>query len=447
MSGASKLDRIAPPEFVTSIIQRLWEKGHEVYIVGGAVRDALLGRRHQDWDLATTASAAQIRRIFPDIRHYQLKSETVSLVGPDYKVEVTPFRGGDPMALQEDLAHRDFTINALAYCPRREQLIDPFGGLADLRRRKIRAVGSPMDRFREDPIRLLRAVRLCVELGMDIEVSTQKSMETAARLIESCAAERIRDELTKILVVPTPSVAFHLLRRTGLISYILPELLEGYLKRQNKYHRYTIFRHIMVTLDTVKPTLLLRLVALLHDIGKPRTRTRHRGHWRFLGHEEESAKLAEQIMERLRFSSGLTRKVAHLVRHHLIEYNPQWSDSAVRRWIRKVGIENAEILIIFRRADLLAHATPLADRDLRLLQEFEKRVKEILSAKNSVFAPSGLAVDGEDVMRLLGIPPGPEVGKVLKGLLELVTENPELNTRKQLVDILLKGYEPGKSNG
>ena len=438
MPGSEKLVRIEPPEFVSVVVERLRLKGYEVYIVGGAVRDAILGRNHQDWDLTTNASAPDIHRIFSDIGHYQLKHDTVTLVRSHQKIEVTPYRAEQGADLRRDLALRDFTINAMAYCPSRGHLIDYFGGLEDLRRKKIRAVGNPLDRFKEDPLRLIRAIRIAVELGLQIEPSTWHVLKDMAPLISDCAMERIREELIKILLIQKPSTGFSMLRRAGLLGHIIPELLEGYLKRQNRYHRYTIFKHTMVTMDSVPPMLLLRLVALLHDIAKPRVRVKESRRWRFIGHEHESAKLAQDIMHRLRFSSSLIHRVAHLVRHHMINYSPQWNDAALRRWARKVGIDNVHILTTFRKADLIAHGTDIAAADLRLLGQFEQRIEEILRRENTVTSSSDLSINGRDVMKILGIGPGPRVGKILEELMELVTENPELNTREHLVDILRK---------
>ena len=422
------------PKFVNFVLERLRHKGLLAFIVGGAVRDALLGRPQEDWDIATSASPSQIQDIFSDTRQFQLKHETITLIMDNHKLEVTTFRGKHANNLHEDLSRRDFTIDAMAFDPNERRLIDPFGGQADLAKRRIKAVENPEDRFKEDPLRLIRAVRLATELGFQVDPETFTAIQKMAGSLAKVAKERIRDEMVKILVAQRPSSGLHLLRRTGLLRVIIPELLEGYLKRQNRYHRFTILKHIMVTVDTVAPTLTLRLTALLHDIAKPRVRSKGKAGWRFIGHEKASAEMADHILQRLRFSSELIRKVTHLIAHHMIGYSPKWTDSAVRRWVRKIGIENVDILIDFRKADLIAHGTGKVD--LGLLEELRQRASLLIKDKKSVLSTKDLAIDGHTIMKVLNIPSGPEVGKVLQKLMALVTEHPEFNTQDQLVDIL-----------
>jgi len=422
------------PKFVNFVLERLRHKGLLAFIVGGAVRDALLGRPQEDWDIATSASPSQIQDIFSDTRQFQLKHETITLIMDNHKLEVTTFRGKHANNLHEDLSRRDFTIDAMAFDPNERRLIDPFGGQADLAKRRIKAVENPEDRFKEDPARLIRAVRLATELGFQVDPETFTAIQKMAGSLAKVAKERIRDEMVKILVAQRPSSGLHLLRRTGLLRVIIPELLEGYLKRQNRYHRFTILKHIMVTVDTVAPTLTLRLTALLHDIAKPRVRSKGKAGWRFIGHEKASAEMADHILQRLRFSSELIRKVTHLIAHHMIGYSPKWTDSAVRRWVRKIGIENVDILIDFRKADLIAHGTGKVD--LGLLEELRQRASLLIKDKKSVLSTKDLAIDGHTIMKVLNIPSGPEVGKVLQKLMALVTEHPEFNTQDQLVDIL-----------
>ena len=230
-----------------------------------------------------------------------------------------------------------------------------------------------------------------------------------------------------------------MMRRTGLLKVFLPELLEGYLKRQNRYHRYTIYRHIMETIDQVDPNPVLRLTALFHDIAKPRCREKVEGQWRFLGHVEASSGLAGEIMGRLRFGNEITKQVTHLIAHHIIDYGPQWSDGAVRRFVRRVGPDNWEYLIAFRRADLKAHG--MGGEGLRLLEALEERVREQVRGTLTE-RTQDLAIDGHKVMEVLGISPGPEVGRALEKLLEAVTDHPERNTEAGLVE-MLRGIHRG----
>jgi tRNA nucleotidyltransferase (CCA-adding enzyme) len=420
------------PEFTRFILRRLKAAGHQAYIVGGAVRDAFLKRTITDWDVATSAPRDENKTIFWDTKQFALKHDTVTLVHTDHHFEVTTFRG-EEKGLLSDLSHRDFTINAMAFAQDNEKVIDPYGGESDINKKVIRAVGDPEARFQEDPLRLLRGIRFATELWFRIDGKTISSLSSSASLLAFVAPERIREELIKILVTPRPSRAFNIMVRTGLLEMFLPELLEGYLKRQNRYHRYTIFKHILETVDHVKPEPILRLTALLHDIAKPRTRIKREGKWSFYGHEKESALLAEEILNRLRFSNEVIKKVVNLIQHHMIGYNAGWSDAAVRRLIRRVGAGQINNLLTFRRADLLAHG--LTDRNFELSNELEMRVKEQIRHK----APTrrqDLAVDGNVIMEITGLSPGTEVGRILRELSEKVLDHPELNTREDLAALL-----------
>jgi tRNA nucleotidyltransferase (CCA-adding enzyme) len=426
--------RITPdiPEFVTFIIKRLKAAGYEAYVVGGAVRDALLKRPIMDWDVATAASASRIRTTFHDQRRFTLKHDTVTLVHSGAHFEVTPFRGV-ANDLTSDLSHRDFTINAMALDPNGLQVIDPFHGESDIKQRILRAVGNPADRFREDPLRLLRCIRLAAELRFRIDSDTFNALGATGTLLSSTAPERIRDELMKILMTRRPSKSFYLMVRTGILKSFLPELLEGYLKRQNPYHRYTIFRHIVETIDHIRPDPVLRLTALLHDIAKPRTRIKKGGTWHFYGHEKESTLLVEDILKRLRFGRQATKRVAHLIEHHMIGYDSGWGDAAIRRLIQRAGAEHIHDLLEFRRADLLAHG--FADQDLAVTDELELRVEEQIQ-RGAPTRRGDLAVDGNTVMEVTGLSPGPEVGRVLRDLNEKVLDHPELNNRDDLTALI-----------
>ena len=423
------------PGFVLKILKRLHTSSYQAYIVGGAVRDICLNRPITDWDVATSASPEEIKSIFSDITNFSLKHGTVTLVDTGCHYEVTAFRGSINFGhtIKEDMSHRDFTINAMAFDAEKKEIMDLYDGREDISRKLIRAVGDPRDRFNEDPLRLLRAVRIATELSFEIETETKKTISIMADQLASMAQERIREELMKILMSQKPSIGFNLMVRTGLLKQVLPELLEGYLKRQNAYHRYTIYKHIMETIDLVEATPVLRLAALLHDIAKPRVRKKMNGEFRFLGHEVVSAELAGEIMERLKFNNERAGRVKDLIVHHMIGYNSEWSDGAVRRLIRRVGPENIDNLLSFRRADLLAHG--MKDHKLDLLGELEKRVEKIRK-RPLVTKSRDLAIDGHMIMEFLGMPPGPEVGNVLKILMEKVTDHPELNTEEGLVDIL-----------
>jgi len=423
------------PAFVMTIIKRLNSRGFGAYVVGGAIRDMFLGRPAIDWDVATSASTDKVRGLFHDIRSFTLKHETVTLVYSGHHYEITTVRGsGDfEQRIKEDLGHRDFTINAMAYDIDRNIVLDPNGGREDIVGKRVRAVGNPVERFREDPIRLLRAVRIAVELGFRIENRTMETIRGMSDQLALAARERVRDEFMKILMIQKPSDGFRILRRSDLLSQFLPELLEGFRKKQNFHHRHTIYRHIMETIDRVEPTPVLRLAALFHDIAKPRVRRKIEGEFRFFDHAQESAFLAGEIMARLRFSREMIKEVTNLIEHHMINYDTKWSDGAIRRLVRRVDPENMDSLISLRGADLSARGD--IDGKLTLLSELKKRVEKL--RKESIINDTGdLAVGGEKIMDILEIPAGPDVGRVLKILLEKVTDHPYLNTEERLTDIL-----------
>ncbi len=420
------------PGFVRFIIERLKQAGYQAYIVGGALRNALLHLPQTDWDVATSASSGEIKDVFSDTKFFAIKHNTITLINSERNFEVTPFRG-EKNSLVDDLRKRDFTINAMAFDPGKRELIDPLGGKEDIKLKSIRAAGNPAMRFREDPLRLLRAVRLAVELGFTIEACTFQTLTDMSPAINSVSQERIREELMKILLVPKPSSGFNLMIKAGLLSHFLPEIMEGRLKRQGSYHAYTILKHTLKTLDRADPVPFLRLSALFHDIAKPRVRRKLKGDWRFYGHEQQSALLTGDIMERLKFSKKITRKVQNLVLNHMIEYTSTWSDAAVRRLIQRVGPENINELVMLRRADLLAHGT--ANESVELLDELESRIEEQLSGP-MLLKTTELAIGGREVMDVLGVQPGPVVGKSLNFLREIIIDSPESNEPKKLMDIL-----------
>jgi tRNA nucleotidyltransferase (CCA-adding enzyme) len=423
------------PDFVLSIIKRLIQHGHRAYIVGGALRDAWLRSEPKDWDVATDATPDRIHHLFRDMTRFDLKHGTVTLVYQGRHYEVTTFRGktGFGRNIEEDLAHRDFTSNAMAFDTTDGKIIDPFNGRGDIARKVVRAVLDPSERFREDPLRMMRGIRFALELGYSIDPKTLGAVRPLAHTIDEVAPERIRDELLRILLARKPSRGFTLMRKTGLLEGILPELLEGYRKRQNDFHRYTIYRHIMETVDSVEPDPVLRLSALFHDIAKPRVRKKANGRWKFLGHAGASVGLTKQIMTRLRFSNDMIARVTHLIGNHMFEYKRELTERALRRLIKRVGQDNIDALIELRRADDMAHGW---GREFEAdLDAFKGRVHSLLN-QSPPLTVSDLAVNGDDVMALLGIRPGPEVGEILSQLLDAVIAKPEHNQKATLFELL-----------
>ena len=423
------------PYIVLDISQRLLKNGYQAFIVGGAIRDSLLCFEVKDWDIATNAMPDRIRDLFPEMTSFNLKHGTVTLVSKGRHFEVTTFRGtgGFGASIEEDLAHRDFTFNAMAYDITRERIIDPFEGKQDIKKKVVRAVLNPSERFDEDPLRMMRAIRFSLQLGYTIEPETLMAINSMAEAIDRVAKERIRDELLRILVVKKPSSGFNLMRKTGLLKGILPELLEGYRKRQNNYHKFTIYRHTMETVDAIDKNPVLRLSALFHDIAKPRVRKKIEGKWRFFGHTKVSAELTREIMMRLKFSNEWTSRVTSLVANHMFDYKMELSDRAVRRFIKRIGADNIDDIISLRRADDLAHGWGSDfEKDI---EEFKNRINSQIK-KSYPLTISDLAVNGNDVMNVLGLQPGPRVGQILNQLLEKVIEKPEYNQKDKLMEIL-----------
>lgn len=423
------------PDKVLEISNKLIAEGCSAFIVGGAVRDSLLGFDVKDWDIATNASPERIKKLFYYMTSFNLKHGTVTLVSRGDHFEVTTFRGKDSSAasIEEDLSHRDFTLNAMAYDIIGKIIVDPFNGQKDIRKKIIRAVGDPSARFQEDPLRMMRAIRFSLELGYKIDPVTLKSVTLMGADIEKVSIERIRDEFLKILTAKKPSIGLNLLRKVGILEKIIPELLEGYRKRQNDYHKYSIYRHIMETIDFVDSDPILRLSALFHDIAKPRVRKKIEGKWNFYDHASSSAGLAKDIMVRMRFSNEWITIVTGLVLNHMFDYKRALSDRAIRRLLKKVGIDNIYRLISLRRADNMAHGWGEVSGEE--LDVFKEKI-DALVEKCPPLNISDLKINGNDIINKRNIKPGPKVGRILQNLLEAVIEDPELNERDKLMEKL-----------
>ncbi len=426
------LEQLKKNGFVISLLTRLHAAGHEAFIVGGAVRNAILSIPIKDWDIATSASTREMELLFPDLRRFTMKHGTVTLLGSNNRCETTTFRGS-AKTIRNDLELRDFTVNAMAFDIRGDRVIDHQGGQRDLKRSIIRAVGMPSDRFEEDPIRLLRAIRLCSELDFHPEPYTLASISENSPLLDTVSRERIRDELTRLLLTVRPSQGFRLAAETGLLKHFLPELMECVGVAQNDYHSYSVFGHTLDTIDRTEADLTIRLTALFHDLAKPVV-IKHRGERRtFHGHEKAGAVMAVSIMRRLRFNVSLTEKVGILVSNHMIDYNPSWSDSAVRRLIKRVGRENIQPLLKLREADVLAHGKQ--SDGLSMLNHLRSRIYDLLRKPLSLHMRD-LAIDGNDVMDILGIGPGPAVGKILEQLMDKAIDEPAINSREDLLSLI-----------
>ena len=433
------------PKDVQRVVTRLTEAGHDAYVVGGCVRDAIRGVDPQDWDIATDATPDEIQQLFAKSL-YTNRFGTVVVRSGDHEVEVTTYRTEtgytdhrrpDHVAftdsLHEDLSRRDFTMNAMAWRPGKNgtpgELVDPFGGQRDLDARILRAVGEPEERFREDALRMLRAVRFATLLDMRIDDRTAAAIRACAPLAETLSGERLNQEITKIMGAPRPSVAFRMLSDVGLLAVVCPELEECKKTPQDKVAAQDVFEHSLATVDaTPASDLVLRLAGLFHDIGKPETFAD--GH--FHQHEFVGEFKARQILRRWKFDKETVAEVTHLIRNHMFWYETHWTDSAVRRFIRKIGLDYIPALFALRRADNIGSGA----RSPRMyaLEALWQRVQEQIAAANA-FSLHDLAIDGNDVMRELDIPRGPKVGQILDALFERVLDEPALNTREKLIEL------------
>ena len=441
---------IRPPDSVRAVMDRLWAHGHAAYVVGGSVRDAILGRPAVDWDLATDARPDRLLAIFPGAV-YENRFGTVAVREGGGQHEVTTFRSdheyadfrrphhvefGDDIRL--DLARRDFTVDAIAWGAQppadpeadapapAPTLVDPFEGVADVGARRLRAVGEPDARFREDALRMLRAARLAAVLEFEIDPATLAAIRANAGLVAHVSGERTAAELEKLLLADRPSAGFRLMDETGLLDVVSPELASQRGVPQNKVPGEDLLAHTLRTVDAVPAArALVRLAALLHDIGKPSTID----DGPFRGHEVVGAEMAEALLDRLHFPRAVTERVVHLVRQHMFTYDPDWGDAGVRRFIQRVGTDAIEDLFALREADsvgsgLPADAGALSELRARVAREFEASV---------VLDRSRLAVHGDDLMAELGIPAGPHLGRILDALLERVVADPALNDRAALL--------------
>ena len=486
------------PLTIINIINKLKTAGFEAYPVGGCARDFLLEHEPKDWDIATNAKPDEIQKVFPK-SFYENKFGTVTVLADKMEIQITTYRVDEKYSdkrhpdsvkftasLKEDLARRDFTVNAMALdifchpdkvavchpeeaadegsqrffgrglpvCPRakrlankqqsseafaeswlpqndRYKIIDPFGGQEDLKNKIIRAVGDPRKRFSEDSLRLLRAVRFASQLNFLIDKETIEAIKEMNKEISLISGERVRDEFVKIIMSDRAAEGVELLRETGILSIILPEVMEGYGVGQNKHHIYTVYEHNLRALRYAtenKLSFVVRLASLLHDVGKPRSKRGDGPDSTFYSHDVIGAKMTEKIMRRLKFPNEEIARVSLLVRYHLFYYNvDEVTPSSVRRLIKNVGLENMNDLINVRIADRIGSGVPKAEP--YKLRHFRYMVDKVSKDPVSV---KMLKIDGNDVMSILDIQPGPKVGIILNALFSEVLDDPKHNEREYL---------------
>jgi len=489
------------PTEVNRILGTLQEAGFEAFAVGGCVRDLLLERKPKDWDVTTNARPEDIQKLFPR-NFYNNEFGTVTVLmgkrldktsppppllekerGAIREVEVTTYRADGRYSdkrhpdevkfasrLKDDLARRDFTVNAMAMTESNEKqeaskedtitidglmIVDPLGGMKDLDAKLIRAVGNPEERFKEDALRLFRAIRFAAQLGFSIdgsftpsnspserrgittdeenrEATTYEAIIKLAETVKVVSPERIRDELNKIVMSARAEYGFNLLRDLGLLKIVLPEVSEGIGVDQNKHHVFTVYEHSVKSLQYAAKYdygLAIRWAALLHDVGKPRTRRRKGNDYTFYGHDVVGARMAEKAMKRLKFSNEITQKVKHLIRHHMFYYDVgKVTEAGARRLLRRVGRENFDDLIKLRIAERKGSGVPKAEPyRLRHLQFLvEKAAKEPITTGQ-------LVIGGKEIMEKLGLRPGPRIGGILNALLAEVLDDPGKNNEEYLL--------------
>lgn len=450
------------PSEVFNISEKLTQADYKAYLVGGCVRDIALGKTPKDWDIATNAKPQEIQKLFlQSIYENSFGTVAVKTNSSDESlkiIEITSFRLEGKYTdkrhpdeikfaktIEEDLARRDFTVNAMALklnskfqvsnynLDRMESFIDPYSGEKDIGAKLICCVGNPTERFSEDALRLMRAVRLAVELGFTIEENTASAIRENAPLLNAIAKERLRDELIKIIMSKSAMQGIQLLEDMSLLKYIIPELRSGINCEQNLHHIYTVWEHNLRALDYAAGKsypLEIRLAALLHDVAKPQTKRGTGRNSTFYGHEVAGARETGKILKRLAFSKETMDKIVHLVRYHLFYYNVgDVTPAGVRRFIKRVGIENVEDLIKVREADRIGSGVPKAvPYKIRHLMFMVEKVR-----KDPV-NPKMLAVNGTDLIEKLNLKPGPIIGQILDILLEEVLDNPEKNDKKLLLE-------------
>lgn len=462
--------RLKIPSYVQKVARILSKEGYDVYLVGGAIRDVVMGKQPHDYDLATNALPDEMLELFPKAVSTGAQFGTVIALIPDknrenMEVEITTFRsekeyvdGRWPSKVEfiddiyRDLGRRDFTINSMALDLSSESLdgeevdrdwdiYDPFDGITDINLKLIRAVGTPIERFKEDGLRAFKACRLASQFNFEIERETFQAIRKCLPVAKQVSMERIRDEFMKLLLLsPKPSKGIELLRETGLLNIFMPELLEGVGVEQKLYHVHDVYTHSLKVCDNAEDSV--KLAALLHDIAKPRT---DMGNGHFYGHDVLGVSMVQEIMERMRFPKAEIERVKLLVRNHMFYYPhsqvsidqdtseekqlSRWSDAAVRRFLNRVGEENVEDLFKLRIADAVSNpSSPFRPEEITELQKHISKVR----AQDMALKVTDLDIDGEDLKKI-GVKPGPQMGDILKRLLDAVLEDPLMNSKEKLL--------------
>ena len=460
------MNHIKIPDILKKMNEIFAQHGYKAYLVGGAVRDMLMGKEPHDWDVTTDATPEQVMSIFRKVIPTGIAHGTVTVHFMKNEIEVTTFRtesdysdGRHPDKveytgnIEEDLSRRDFTINAIASYLGDGTITDPFHGRDDIKRKVIRTVGNPLERFSEDGLRPVRAVRFSAQLGFEIERETLKAISEPEILKKTSgiSLERFRDELLKLMKAEKPSAGLKLMEESGILDIFIPEFKKcrGCIQGDFRgYHQFDVLDHLFYACDGAPASKQnVRLAALFHDIGKPDVKrvipTPQGDQFTFYNHEAKSQQITKEILFRLKFSNAEISNICHLVVNHMFNYTQDWTDAAVRRFLAKIQAENLEDLYDLRLADIYGmNNAPVRGQDSRtiaLLNELKDRISKE-TEKNSVLSLKQLAVNGKDLMKN-GISAGKDLGFVLNQLLETVLEDPTQNEKEQLIKIALNIYK------
>lgn len=441
------------PAPIKEIARILNTEGFQCFLVGGAVRDSIMGFTPKEYDIATNAKPEDVQRIFKYTIPTGIKHGTILVILDDMHVEITTFRsdgnysdGRHPdkveytASIEDDLPRRDLTINAMAYNILDGNLIDMFDGMKDIKNKIIRSVGNPYERFTEDGLRIMRAIRFATRLNFNIEKETFDAICHSTGMLTSIAYERIREEFNGILISDNPFRGIELLRKTGILALIMPELMQGFGVAQNRFHKYDVYYHILHTIQAVEPleteelTLLVRLAALFHDIAKPMVQKKVSKQEEpvYYNHEVVGANVAKKVMRRLKYSNAEIDFVTLLVRQHMFYYQDEWTDGAVRRFMKAVGIENIKPLLKLREADRLGSGNR-KDKESKAIPKLLARIDKIIEEENAITVKD-LKINGNDLMKEFNLKPGPIVGKILNYLLDLILDEPSLNDKEKLME-------------
>lgn len=440
--------KIVIPEGAKMVLDQLHTAGYEAYVVGGCVRDALLGRTPDDWDITTSAKPLEVKALFDHTIDTGLQHGTVTVMIDRVGYEVTTYRvDGEyedhrrpnkvtfTSSLKEDMQRRDFTINAMAYNDE-EGLVDHFEGQQDLEKKVIRCVGNAMDRFNEDALRVMRAMRFGAQLDFAIEEETYEAMKVQSKYLRDVSAERIRVELTKLLLSDHPDRLISVGCTTGIVDIILPEFQKMLATLQeNPYHAYDVGVHCMKTAEYAPKDICMRYSALLHDVGKPNVKTiDENGIAHFYQHAKEGAPIAMEIMKRLRFDNDTMKKMRELIYWHDYNWGQHVSAKTVRRAMRKIGPDLIDDLLVLQRCDTLAQSELHKQEKLDLLDKITNLV-QVVRAQSQCVTAKELAISGKDLMEI-GMKPGKSMGEMIEWLLDQVVDFPEFNTKEKLFELV-----------